>query len=52
MDEKGINGTTAFQMSLGEIRNIFDTPTKNTLSLTLRRDKQEINVRIDMKDKL
>jgi len=47
-----VNGTTAFQMSLGEIRNIFETPSKKTLSLTLRRDKQEINVRIDMKDKL
>lgn len=47
-----VNGTSAFQMSLGEIRKIFETPSKNTLSLTLRRDKQEISVRIDMKDKL
>jgi hypothetical protein len=47
-----VNGTSAFQMTLGEIRNIFETPSKNTLSITLRRDKQEIIIRIDMKDKL
>lgn len=47
-----VNGTSAFQMTIGEIRKIFETPTKNTLSLTLRRDKNEFSVQIDMKDKL
>jgi len=46
-----INGTRAFQMSIGEIRKIFETPSKRPLNLTLKRGKDEITVRIDMKDK-
>jgi hypothetical protein len=46
-----INGTSAFQMSIGEIRKIFETTSKRPLNLTLKRGKDEIAVRIDMKDK-
>ena len=46
-----INGTSAFQMSIGEIRKIFETTSKRPLNLTLKRGKEEIMVRIDMKDK-
>ena len=47
-----VNGLNAFQMSLGEVRKIFETPTNNSLLLTLKRDKKDILVQIDMKDKL
>ncbi|HJV77810.1 MAG TPA: aspartyl protease family protein [Paludibacter sp.] len=46
-----INGTSAFQMSVGEIRKIFETTSKRPLNLTLKRGKEEIMVQIDMKDK-
>jgi hypothetical protein len=46
-----INGTSAFQMSIGEIRKIFETTSKRPLNLTLKRGKEEIMVQIDMKDK-
>lgn len=46
-----INGIRAFQMSIGEIRRIFETPSKRTLNLTLKREKEEIMVKIDMRDK-
>jgi hypothetical protein len=46
-----INGTSAFQMSIGEIRKIFETPSNHPLNLTLKRGKEEITVRIDMTDK-
>lgn len=46
-----INGNRAFQMSIGEIRRIFETPSKRTLNLTLKREKEEIMVKIDMRDK-
>jgi len=47
-----INGEKVFQMSLGDIRKIFETPSRYPLSLTLRRDKAEITVSIDMTDKI
>lgn len=46
-----INGNRAFQMSIGEIRRIFETPSKHSLNLTLKREKEEVTVKIDMRDK-
>lgn len=46
-----INGIRAFQMSIGEIRRIFETPSKHSLNLTLIREKEEVTVKIDMRDK-
>lgn len=47
-----VNGKSAFTMSLNEIRKIFETPSSTPLSLTLKRDQDEITVKIDMKDKI
>ncbi|MDR3652856.1 MAG: aspartyl protease family protein [Paludibacter sp.] len=47
-----INGNNAFQMTINEIRKIFETPSKHPLNLTLRRDNKEIKVQIDMKDRI
>ena len=47
-----INGTKAFELTLSEIRKIFETPSKTPLNLTLKRDDKEISVKIDMKDKI
>jgi hypothetical protein len=46
-----INGIRAFQMPIGEIRKIFETPSKHPLNLTLKREKEEVTVKIDMRDK-
>jgi len=47
-----VNGTKAFEMTLNEIRKIFETPSKTPLHLTLMRGSSEITVEIDMKDKI
>ena len=46
-----INGTSTFQMTISEIRKIFETPSKHPLNLILKRGAEEISVNIDMKDK-
>jgi len=47
-----INGSKVFDMSMGEIRKIFETPSKRPLKLTLKRGDKEVYVEIDMKDKI
>jgi len=47
-----VDGTKAFELSLNEIRKIFETPSKSPLKLTLKRGEKEISVEIDMKDKI
>ncbi len=47
-----INGEKALTMSLSELRKIFETPTKKPLKLTLIREEKEIQVTIDMLDKI
>ena len=47
-----INGVRAFEYTLGEIRKIFETPSRNPLKLVLKRDKEEVTVQIDMRDKI
>jgi hypothetical protein len=46
-----INGNSAFQLSINEIRKIFETPSTTPLKLTLMRSDKEISVSIDMKEK-
>ena len=47
-----INGVRAFELTLSEIRKIFETPSKSPLKLILKREKEEITVQIDMQDKI
>jgi len=47
-----INGTRAFELTLSEIRKVFETPSKAPLKLILKRDDQEIIVKINMEDKI
>lgn len=47
-----VNGIRAYQMTISEIRKIFETPSKYPLNLILNRDRKEIIVQIDMKDKI
>jgi hypothetical protein len=47
-----VNGNKAFDMTISEIRKIFQTPSKTHLKLTLMRENKEITVDIDMKDKI
>lgn len=47
-----VNGVRAFQMTVGEIRKMFETPSKRPLILTLKRGDKEISVEIDMKDRI
>jgi len=47
-----VNGVRAFQMTVGEIRKMFETPSKRPLILTLKREDKEISVEIDMKDRI
>ena len=47
-----VNGSKAFEMTVSEIRQIFETPSKSPLKLTLMRGNDEITVDIDMKDKI
>jgi len=45
-----INGNKAFEYTLSELRKIFETPSTNPLTLTLKRGDKEIKVEIEMKD--
>jgi len=47
-----INGQKAFQYSIDEIRNVFETPSRRPLILVINRDNKEITVEIDMKSKI
>lgn len=47
-----VNGVRAFQMTINDIRRIFETPTKRPLVLLLKRGKDEVTVEVDMKDKI
>lgn len=47
-----IEGRNALQMTLDEIRKIFQTPLKHPLHITLRRGNEEIEVKLDMRDRL
>jgi len=47
-----INGQKAFELTLNEIRHIFETASKYPMKLTLMRNTQEISVEIDMKSKI
>jgi hypothetical protein len=48
---KEVNGNSAFQMTINEIRKIFETPSGIPLKLILLRGDKEIFVTIDMKEK-
>jgi hypothetical protein len=45
-----INGIKAFEMTVSEIRKIFETPSRTPLILTVMREGKEIRVEIEMKD--
>lgn len=47
-----INGERAVSMSINEVRKVFETPSNKALKLTLIRDAAEIQVEIDMHDKI
>jgi hypothetical protein len=47
-----INGVRAFEMTVGEIRKIFETSSRRPLRMTLMRKDKQISVEIDMKDKI
>jgi len=47
-----INGQKAFQFNIAEIKGIFETPSRQPITLTLMRDGKEITVKIDMKSKI
>jgi len=47
-----VNEIKAFELSVSEIRKIFETTSNAPLKLTLMRDDKEITVDIDMKDKI
>ncbi|MEI6754265.1 MAG: aspartyl protease family protein [Paludibacter sp.] len=49
---KEINGESAFKMTIGEVRKIFETPSNRPLNLLLVRSDKEIMVSIDVKDKI
>ncbi len=47
-----VNGNSAYKMTINEIRKIFETPSNRPLELLLMRGNKEIQVSIDMKDKI
>ena len=47
-----VNGVRAYELPMTEIRKVFETPSRSPLKLVLRRDKEEITVKIDMEDKI
>ena len=49
---KEVNGMKAFEMTMNDIRRIFETPSKRPMHLVLTRGKQEITMDIEMKDKI
>ena len=47
-----VNGNSAYKMTVSEIRKIFETPSTHPLKLLLKRGENEIEVSIDIKDKI
>jgi hypothetical protein len=47
-----VNGNRAFQMTINELKMIFETPSKKPLTLILLRGDKEISVEIDMNGKI
>lgn len=47
-----VNGQKAFQITINELRKMFETPSRFPLRLTLLRNSEEISVKIDMKSKI
>ena len=47
-----VNGVKAFELTMSEIRKIFETPSKRPLTLVLLRADKQIKVEIEMKDKI
>ncbi len=47
-----VNGQKAFQMTINDLKKIFETPSKAPLKLTLLRKNEEISVKIEMKSKI
>jgi len=47
-----VNGNSAYKMTINEIRKIFETPSDRPLKLLLMRGEKEIEVSIDIKDKI
>jgi len=47
-----VNGIKTFLMTIGDIRKIFETPSRRPLVLLLKRGDTEITVKIDMNDKI
>jgi hypothetical protein len=47
-----INGIRAFEMTVSEIRKVFETPSRIPLRMTLMRSDKQLSVEIDMKDKI
>lgn len=47
-----VNGQKAFQMTINDLKKIFETPSKSPLKLTLLRKQEEVSVKIDMKSKI
>lgn len=47
-----VNGIKAFELTVSEIRKIFETPSRAPLKLRLMRGNKEIPIEIEMKDKI
>ena len=47
-----VNGQKSFMMNINELKKIFETPSKSTLKLVVKREDKEISVQIDMKSKI
>jgi len=45
-----INGIRAYEMTVSEIRKIFETPSVKPMKLIIQRGEKEISLEIDMKD--
>jgi len=45
-----VNGVKSFELTMSEIRKIFETPSRRPLTLVLLRGDKQIKVDIDMKD--
>ena len=47
-----VNGKRAFELNINEIKNIFQTPSKYPLRISISRDNKEISLKIDMNSKI
>lgn len=46
-----VNGIKSYQLTINEIRKIFETTSKTPLNLVLKHENEEYSVHIEMKDK-